>query len=252
MKRPLRLWPHLEMIIDDNSRKESESEVKDNKVLYEAKLISVEGLSKEPVDLSDIDERRYSSLYKLLRVTAWVLRFTNKLRKRNPKTGPLSIDEIQKAKSLWELHIQRKHYYDTIKNLSKGKNDNLQRQLNLKLDENGIIRCYGRFANAEITQGAKSPKILPRKGYFTKLIVEYYHQRVLHSGVIQTLAQTRHEYWIPQGCALTKQIVNGCLICERTEGGPFAMPEMHLYQENVLQNQLHLSLQGWITSDHCT
>ena len=161
-----------------------------------------------------------------MRVTAWVLRFTNKLRKKNPKTGPLSIDEIQKAKLLWELHIQRKHYYDTIKNLSKGKKDNLQRQLNLKLDENGIIRCYGRFANAEITQGAKSPKILPRKEYFTKLIVEYYHQRVLHSGVSQTFAQTRHEYWIPQGRALTKQIVNGCLICKRTEGGPFAMPEM--------------------------
>ena len=56
--------------------------------------------------------------------------------------------------------------------------------------------------------------------------MEYYHRRVLHSGVSQTLAQTRQEYWIPQGRALTKQILNSCLICKRTEGGPFAMPEM--------------------------
>ena len=86
----------------------TENEVKDNKVLYEAKLISAEGLSKESIDLADINEQRYSSLYKLLRVTAWILRFINKLRKRNPKTGPLSTDEIQKAKLLWEVHIQRK------------------------------------------------------------------------------------------------------------------------------------------------
>ena len=85
LTKPIEQWPHPEMIIDANSRKESESEVKGNKVLYEAKLISAEGPSKEPVDLSDIDERRYSSLYKLLRATAWVSRFTNNLRKRNSK-----------------------------------------------------------------------------------------------------------------------------------------------------------------------
>ena len=155
LKRPIKLWPHSERIIDDNTKNETENEVKDNKVLYEAKLISAEGLSKESIDLSDIDEQRYSSLYKLLRVTAWILRFINKLRKRNPKTGPLSTDEIQKAKLLWEAHIQRKHYSDTIKNLSKGKKDNLQRQLNLKLDENGIIRCHGRLANAEMKDSTK-------------------------------------------------------------------------------------------------
>ena len=126
-----------------NSRKESESEVKGNKVLYETKLISAEDPSKEPVDLSDIDERRYSSLYKLLRVTAWVSRFTNNLRKRNPKFEPHSTDEIQKAKLLWELHIQRKHYSDMIKNLVNGKKDNLQKQLK-GLAEKGDT-CHLRF-----------------------------------------------------------------------------------------------------------
>ena len=101
------------------------------------------------------------------------------------------------------------------------------------------------LANAEMTQGARSPK----KEHFTKLIVEYYHRRVLHSGVSQTLAQTRQEYWIPQGRALTKQILNSCLICKRTEGGPFAMPEMPpLPRERVARS----APQVWITLDHCT
>ena len=226
LTRTIKQWPHPEVIIDESSKRESESEIKCNKVLYEAKLVSAEDPSEDKIkrpDISDIDERRYSSLYKLLRVTAWMLRFINKLKKKDPMTGPLSTDEIQKAKWLWELHIQWKHYSETVKNLTKGKKDNLQTQLNLQLDKNGIIRYYGRFAHAELTQGAKSPKILPN---FTKLVVEYYHQRVLHSRISQILAQTWHKYWIPQGRALTKQILNSCLICKRTKGGPFAMPEM--------------------------
>ena len=54
----------LEVIVNESSNRESESEVKCNKVLYEAKLVSAEDPSEEPKkrpDLSDIDERRYSS-----------------------------------------------------------------------------------------------------------------------------------------------------------------------------------------------
>ena len=109
-------------------------------------------------------------------------------------TGFPKTDEIQRAKLQWELHIQRKHYSGIIDNLRKGKKDNLQAQLNLQLDKNGLIRCHGRLANAELTQGAKSPKILPTEEYFTKLTVVHYHQKLLHS---ETLAQIQQEYWIP-------------------------------------------------------
>ena len=184
--KPIKEWPRSEVIIDDeSSKRDSESEVKGNKVFYEAKLVSAEGPSEEHItrpDLSDFDESRHSSLYKLLRTTAWVLRFINRLRKKEPMTGPLSTYEIERAKLLWELHIQRKNFCETLENLRKG-------QLNLQLDKNGLIRCHGRLANAELTQGAKSPKILPKKEYFTKLTVLHYHQKVLHSGVSQTLAQ---------------------------------------------------------------
>ena len=65
-------WPNHEAIIDESSLKKSEVEVKGNQVLYEAKLVSGEDPTGEQLkcpDLSDIDERRHSSLYKLLRVT---------------------------------------------------------------------------------------------------------------------------------------------------------------------------------------
>ena len=177
-------------------------------------------------NLSDIDEKRHSSLYKLLRVTAWVIRFINKLRKKDLITEPLSTHEIVKAKLYWELYIQQRHYRNIIDNINQGRKSNLQAQLNLQVDEKGLIRCHGRFSNSDLTQGAKEPKLLPKEEYFTKLVVEDYHKKLLHSGVSQTLAQTREEYWIPQGRALIKQILKSCQICRRAESRPFAMPEM--------------------------
>ena len=146
--------------------------------------------------------------------------------KRERESGPLSALELQTAKLLWELYIQQKHYVNTIDKIKQGKKNNLQAQLNLKIDKNGIIRCHGRFSNSDLTQGAKEPKPLPKREYFTKLVVEYYHQKILHSDVSQTLAQTRQEYWIPQGRALIRQILKNCQICRKVEGSSFAMPEM--------------------------
>ena len=177
-------------------------------------------------NLSDIDEKRHSSLYKLLRVTAWVIRFINKLRKKDLITEPLSTHEIVRAKLYWELYIQQRHYRNIIDNINQGRKSNLQAQLNLQVDEKGLIRCHGRFSNSDLTQGAKEPKLLPKEEYFTKLVVEDYHKKLLHSGVSQTLAQTREEYWIPQGRALIKQILKSCQICRRAESRLFAMPEM--------------------------
>ena len=82
---------------------ELSSEVSGVKVLYEAKLAvgeSPEG--KTPVDLSDIKTERFSSLQRLLKVTAWIVRVINKLTKKSTSVtvGPLTLEEIAKAKLL--------------------------------------------------------------------------------------------------------------------------------------------------------
>ena len=77
------------------------------------------------------------------------------------------------------MKTQQKHYANTTERIKQEKKDNLQAQLNLKIDKNGVIRCYGRYSNSDLTQGAKEPKLLPKGKYFTKLVVEYYHQKIL-------------------------------------------------------------------------
>ena len=107
----------------------------------------------------------------------------------------------------------------------------------MKLDEQGLLRCHGRYQNAELSQGAKYPKLLPREEHYTCLVVEDNHYKMLHSGASQTLTQVRQEYWIPQGHCKVKKILKGCRICRYSEGGPFQMPKMPPWpRERVAQS----------------
>ena len=127
-------------------------------------------------DLSDFYETRYSPLYKLLRVTAYVVWFVNKL-KRDSVSGLLPPPELQRAKLYWQLYIQHKHYSKKISDIKHEKKGDLQSQLNLQMDKSGLLRCHGRFSNSDLTQGAKKRKLLPKTEYFTRLVIEYHHQK---------------------------------------------------------------------------
>ena len=75
-----------------------------------------EGLSHESalttvtVSLVNIKEERFSTLLKLLRVTDWVIHFINRIMRRDAEKGTLTAKEIQVAKQLWDIYIQKKHY----------------------------------------------------------------------------------------------------------------------------------------------
>ena len=112
------------------------------------------------VSLVDIKEKRFSSLLKLLRVTAWVRRFMNKLQRKDTVSGALTAQEIQSAKQIWDQYIQGKHYSDVIEDLKKGKWNNMTGQLNLKLDDNYLLRCPGRYYNANLNAETQMPQTI--------------------------------------------------------------------------------------------
>ena len=87
------------------------------------------------------------------------------------------------------------------------------KQLGLGVDEFGILRCYGRFQIADISESAKYPKLLPRHEHFTKLLIQYMHERLIHTGTSHTLASLRQEYWIVKGRVEVKKVSSRCLVC---------------------------------------
>ena len=62
-------------------------------------------------------------------MTTWVLQAVNKLMKRDVQTGPLTTQELNYAKLLWDLHVQYKHYSDIINKVKQRKGNNGKDQL---------------------------------------------------------------------------------------------------------------------------
>ncbi|CAC5412913.1 unnamed protein product [Mytilus coruscus] len=165
----------------------------------------------------------FSNLIRLLRITAWVQRFIRK-QKKDTISGSLTAKEIEDAKFMWIVQIQRKHFAKEIHDITKNKSSNIISQLGLTIDNSGLIRCVGRIEHADISENAKRPILLPKKESFTKLLIYNYHRNLLHVGVAQTLSQIRQKYWIPQGRSTVRHVLRTCGNCIRYEGGPYKMP----------------------------
>ena len=192
-------------------------------------------MCEESVSPFEIQCEKYSSIMKLIRVTAYVLQFIQRIRlcvskrrleKSESKMGYLTSDKLNEAEIMWLLHIQRKHFNDVYKAIKMQRNNNLQRQLGLFIDDDGILRCKGRLGNAELTEGARHPILLPRNDRITYLIIDHSHKQILHSGTSQTLSQVRQKYWILQGRATVKSVLRNCITCRKHEGGPYQTPVM--------------------------
>ncbi|XP_071150570.1 uncharacterized protein [Mytilus edulis] len=110
--------------------------------------------------------------------------------------------------------------------IKENKRHNLVSQLGLILDQENVIRCVGRLGAAQLSEGAKTPILLPKKNKVTKLLIESMHRKNFHVGVSQTLSAMRQTYWIPQGRSEVKRVLRKCIICKRCEGGPYKMPLM--------------------------
>ena len=224
LKLPENNWPNFkdfEPNPENISKIDSENRSKES--IVQTNLVSVANERDGSGPLT-IDIKRYSTSNKLVRMTAWIMRFVNNLKGFHEKSNILNVREIQEAKHIWEKYIQEKMYKDCYDAISSNKKNDIVHDLGLKIDPRGILRCHGRLENAELIEDAIFPKLLPKNHLFTKLLVEHIHKKTFHSGVSQTLATIRNEYWIPQGRRTVQNIIRLCNICQRFQGGPYKTP----------------------------
>ena len=132
-----------------------------------------------------------------MRVTAYVMRAVKifKSKRVRQNSGTLSAEELSDAECRWIV--------DTQRNLERDKSFNsLKSQLNLFPDKDGLWRCGGRLANADLPYSTKYPFLLPQNHPLTPLTINDAHQRVLHNGVRETLTEIRRKFWIVKGRSL--------------------------------------------------
>ena len=215
------LWPvwNSSEITPENLQ-HLEAEFNRSKSFTEGAHVAVDKLNEKEVLLFGIQKPLCSSLRRLLCIYVYVLRLLQKKvwnKLDGEKTEQfnqhklltticeslsdayITMHEIKLVSLLWIYTIQCHHYIDVFIALKNNKRNCLQKQLGLQEDEYGILRCHGRYANAHIGEETKFPKLLPRRNYFTQLLILEVHGRLVHAGISHTLSQLRQEYWKGRG-----------------------------------------------------
>ena len=120
----------------------------------------------------------------------------------------------------------------------------LVRQLQLFIDNDGLLRCGGRIHNASLTQLAKFPYSLPSKHPFTTLIVYTAHVKLYHSGVGSTVTALHQSYWIPTVRQYVKSLLRRCVVCRKHSGRPYTAPDPAPLPKERMQDTCPFSVTG--------
>ncbi|KAK6191879.1 hypothetical protein SNE40_003459 [Patella caerulea] len=176
-----------------------------------------------PVNLEEIlDIQRYGSKHRLLRLTALVIKFTQRL-KESQTTKSINAQDMQHAEQLWLKTVQLHPFPPELEHLrDHGKSITYVKQFRLYLDQHGLIRCQSRIGDSNVCEHSKRPYLLPSKQYFTKLIIQDAHHNVHHNGIRETLNLIRELYWIIRGREAIKKIVRQCIVCCKLQGHPYS------------------------------
>ena len=102
-----------------------------------------------------IDCSKFSSLKKLFRVTAFVLKFIRRLRFEEDNIATmkeLNAPEIRYAETCWIRSIRAQTYHHEIRQIQLGGTTPLVKQLNLFNNEDKIVCCKGRIHHSALPE----------------------------------------------------------------------------------------------------
>jgi hypothetical protein len=157
----------------------------------------------------------YSSIHKLKRVTAYVLRFRPNVQiKKDRRIGYLSISELNKALYAILKLIQNQCFSKELNelNISNRVDSRIQlKALNPFIDNKVLIRVGGPLKNSILIYIEKHPIVLPAKNHLIHLIIRNIHVENLHSGTQATLHTARAMFRPINGKIITKKIAKSCI-----------------------------------------
>jgi hypothetical protein len=189
----------------------------------EVHLFPERKLSK-PVDIINTEPelpvlQKFSSVKKLCRVIAYILRFVNNLKNKTKNQKALSSRE----------------FADEIRCMQKSKKLKCQRLAKLDpfIDKNGLLRVGGRLKHSLLAYESKFPILLPEKHHVTKWIIRETHKDELHAGNEATPAAVRQRYWPISGRNIVRKVIHSCVKCNRANPKPISQKMGDLPKERL-------------------
>ncbi|ODM88130.1 hypothetical protein Ocin01_18552 [Orchesella cincta] len=164
---------------------------------------------------------RSSSLSRMSRVAAYVLRFIFNLKQKvhhHRRRGPLTPVELQNGHLTCVREVQQHNFQEEMKALRNSTplpSSSKLNQLKPYIDGNGILRIGGRLNRSALPESRKHQVILPKHSQLTRALVLSHHLAHLHSGFQQTWSSIQTQYWILAGRDVVRFLIRRCVTCRR-------------------------------------
>ena len=177
-----------------------------------------------------ISHDRYSSFRKFTNVYANVLKFVDKLKSKILKNNNKNDEQnfTERATDLLIKEDQSKHFPEVVRYFSSpsknvNKIPNLVLQLNLFMNEHGIIVVRGKF-------NSNYPILLHNKSILSNLIIRDIHINICHAGVYSVLNELRKTFWLLKAFSTVRKMLKSCFTCKRINGRPIKLNQ-NAYRE---------------------
>ena len=155
-----------------------------------------------------IDIQRYSSYYKLLRVTSRVQAIFNKPASLKNVSKIPNREQLRQAEELW--------IHDAQRNLMRDLKSETAKRLGVS-QENGIYVVGSRLESwSSHTYNDKPPVLLSSKSRLAQLYAQYVHDRC-HLGISATASKVRAKFWVVGLRQLLKSIKFRCTTCKKSD-----------------------------------
>ncbi|XP_055622051.1 uncharacterized protein LOC129765665 [Toxorhynchites rutilus septentrionalis] len=179
-----------------------------------------------------IDFHRFSKWERLVRSIAYVHHFINITCSGWKSATPLSSEQFRQAESTLWKQAQQFEYYEELQTLQKNRQQEAPNKKSVDrtsplakpspfIDEQGVLRMETRLVYAQcITYDAKCPIVLPRHHPVTRLLIDWFHRKFLHSNGETIVNDIRQKFHISQLRTAVKKISNECAWCRVYKAAP--------------------------------
>ncbi|XP_065175930.1 uncharacterized protein LOC135805765 [Sycon ciliatum] len=159
------------------------------------------------------DISRFSSWIRLMRTTAWIVRYVNNLRAKASSKPTVTCSELlpseyQQAQKLWWKKAQQDSFREEIGDLQKHSNvssSSKLRDLSPVLDSDGVVRMHGRIRSAPPGSPlTPEPVILDPSHPFTQMLLQQYH--VWHGHHVTIGRRHEKRYGVIFTCLTTRAV----------------------------------------------
>ncbi|XP_027841687.2 uncharacterized protein LOC114123039 [Aphis gossypii] len=161
---------------------------------------------------------RFSSHVHMIRVVAYVRRFTLLCRRRQQVFECyLTRGELDSA-SLAIVRFSQLTFFSKLRHeLGCSKPILLRSVARLRpyIDDSGVIRVGGRLANAQLSNEQRHPVQLSKSSYLSLLLIHHWHDLTGHSDPRVITALLGRQYWIMSVGTLIRTVISHCTRCVR-------------------------------------